>query len=1092
MNIFFWRQIGMNRAAALAVLLMTWVPVIAWPTETTTPLHPAASDMMDAPVEPEMVRLPVIEGRDIRFARLSRSQGLSQQRVTSIVQDKQGFLWFGTHFGLNRYDGYHFRQFSHNPSDPSSLFNVIVTALFADRAGTLWVGCDYELDRYDPVTESFVHYRLPQPSALGGQIHSINQDSAGILWLSTGTGLFRLDPTNGEIKRFAHIPSNSSSLSSTEVKFSGEDRAGSFWVATSEGIDAFDRVHGRVTHHIPLREARDFSFYEDRTGTFWVLYASGNGLAQLDRDTMRLTKVSFGREDLPSRPLTGVSSMVEDQAGTLWIGTFSDGLLKFDRQHRRFIRYRNDPTDPASLTENRITTLLQDREKDIWVAFGATEPAHFLTTPEPFQILPFEAQNPDNLGEALVNGIYEDPEGTIWLGTTGALVRFDRKVGSVTHIVVPGHDIACDVLSTIEDSEGNLWIGTSGQGLYRRSRDGNHLTAFRHDDNNPRSLSDNTVTRLLIDHAGTLWVGTHDGLDRFDPSTQSITTYRIPGLDRGGENNRVADLAENRAGLLLVGMIVAGAYWFDPETETFSQLHLPSPYRTPVIRINSVLIDHTGESWLASQHGVDHFDSQSRWLARYTEQDGLPRNSVGCVLEDAAGGIWMGTGAGLSYLDPHHQGFTNYTQADGLPGLDFTGWRACFGGQNGELFLGGFSGAVAFHPETVTGASSYVPPVALTAFELFGKTVSIGANSVLKQAIGHTDQLTLAHNQNSLAFEFAALSFANSPSNRYRYKLEGFDQDWKVVGSDRRRADYTSLAPGKYIFRVEGATLRGPWGNQGASVTIRILQPWWNTWWFETSGVLVLIILSLGLYRLRLRQTSERLMMRMEERLAERTRIAQDLHDTVLQGLLSVSMQMDVANTKLSDADPAKQDFTSILSTLRQVAEESRNAVRGLRRLTLRPETLEDSIARIPQDLAADQQTAFTLRTEGESRIVKPYIQEELYLICREAIANAFRHAKATEIGVMIQYSPSRLGISIRDNGIGIGEDVVVEGRPGHFGLQGMHERAARIKAKLELMRGPTAGTAMEVTLPAVVAFESAAPARISALLARFHRRTTG
>jgi len=288
-----------------------------------------------------------------------------------------GFLWFGTQFGLNRYDGYHFKIFKHGPDDPGSPFDSRITSLFVDRSGTLWVGCDYALDRYDPLTESFVHYQLAQSSALGGQIKNISQDRAGALWVSTGNGLYRLEPTTGKTIRFGHDNADASSLSSDDVRSSGEDRAGTFWVATSEGLDAFDRDHARVTEHVPLPEARDFSFYEDRTGVFWVLYASGNGLAILDRTTKHLTRYSFGRENLPSPPLTGVSSMVEDQDGTLWIGTFSDGLLKYDRVHHCFIRYRNDPASDESLTENRITTLLQDREKNIWVAFGATSPRFF-------------------------------------------------------------------------------------------------------------------------------------------------------------------------------------------------------------------------------------------------------------------------------------------------------------------------------------------------------------------------------------------------------------------------------------------------------------------------------------------------------------------------------------------------------------------------------------------------------------------------------------------------------------------------------------------------------------------------------------------
>lgn len=1073
-----------NRVISLTAVLVV-LTAACWANESANQHRQATPGVTVLTVDPETIRLPVAEGRDIRFVRLNRSQGLSQQRVISMAQDARGFLWFGTHFGLNRYDGYHFKVFKHDPDDAKSPFGVTITALLVDRSGALWVGCDYELDRYDPLTESFVHYQLPHSSALGGQIHNISQDRAGALWLSTGDGLYRLDPATAKTTRFGHDNADASSLSSDDIKSSGEDRAGTFWVATSEGLDAFDRAHARVTEHVPLPETRDLSFYEDHTGVFWVLYASGNGLAILDRSTKHLTRISFGREDLPSHPLTGVSSMAEDHDGALWIGTFSDGLLKYDRVHHSFIRYRNDPANAESLTENRITTLLQDREKNIWVAFGATEPAFFSTLPPLFEVLPFDSRNPANLGETLVNDIYEDREGILWTGTTGALVRFDRKRGDLSHLTVPGAGIASDVLSTVEDAEGSLWIGTSGQGLYRRLPGSGRLTAFRHDDTDPQSLSHDRVLRLLIDQAGTLWVGTGNGLDRFNPDTQNFTTFRPTGLTRGGESNEIRDLAEGPRGALLVGTSISGASWFDPRSGSFTPLGHPPQQRALLNRIISLLIDHTGSIWVGSQNGLEEYDAHSSWVALYTEKDGLPRNAIGCVLEDSTGRLWLGTGAGISHFDPRQKTFTNYTQADGLPGLDFTGWRACLRADSGEMFFGGFSGAVAFRPERLIAADAYAPAVALTAFELIGTPVPVGPNSPLKRAIGYTHQLTLAHDQNNFTFEFAALSFTNPPGNRYRYKLEGIDKDWKVVSSERRRADYTALLPGNYLFRVQGASLRGPWGLPGASVALHILPPWWLTWWFRLMCVVVAIAFATWLYRLRVRQVSERLTFRMEERLAERTRIAQELHDTTLQGLLSVSMQMAVANTKLPDSEPVKREYAGLLASLRQVAEQNRNAVQGLRKLAERPETLADALSRIPHDLATNPRTTLRIHVEGEPCTLKPCAQEEIYLISREAIANAFRHAEATEINAVIRYSAGGLGVSIRDNGIGMRPDMANHGRLGHFGLRGMHERAARIRAVLRLTTAPGHGTSVEFLVPASVAFERSGRSSIGGWLRR-------
>ena len=295
-----------------------------------------ASGPPRATIAPDIVRLDVTDGDDLRFVRLSRSQGLSQQRVTDIVQDERGFLWFGTQYGLNRYDGYRFRVFKNQPADAGSVCDVHITALFSDRDGRIWVGCAYSVDRYDPVTEKFVHYRLDPPNAAqtSGAVRHISQDREGRLWLSTRNGLYGLDPVTGSVQRFAHESNDPFSLSSSGIRSSGEDRSGAFWVASTGGLDQFDRKNGRVTLHVPLREVDEFGFYEDREGTFWIFQESGNGLAILDRRTHRLVRYSFASKDSPGLTQTGVSSMLEDRNGTLWVGT----LVRRDSEVRPYAR----------------------------------------------------------------------------------------------------------------------------------------------------------------------------------------------------------------------------------------------------------------------------------------------------------------------------------------------------------------------------------------------------------------------------------------------------------------------------------------------------------------------------------------------------------------------------------------------------------------------------------------------------------------------------------------------------------------------------------------------------------------------------------
>src|SRR5882757_4009589 len=450
-------------------------------------------------VAPDVVRLPLADANDIRFSHLPGSRGLSQRRVTSILQDGQGFMWFGTQYGLNRYDGYRFKVFKHEPDDPRSLSGVSAYALFLDHLGTMWVASGAILDKFDAQTETFTHYSIsPDPGPdVANTIRTLSEDSRGILWLSTARGLYRFDPNTGNAVRFHHDPDDPLSLSSDDVKWSGTDRGGTLWIANATGLDAYDPASGHVTLHVPLAEPHELSFYEDKAGSFWILYASGNGLALLDRQKRRLTRYSWSPAETPFLTLTGAIGMLEDRAGNLWIGTLSDGILRFERSAQRFVRYRNEAANPESVTENRITTLYQDREGDIWAGLGATEPAFIRAHRSLFRNLPFDTGNRANLGETLVNTIYEDHRGILWTGTTGALNRFDSLSRTYQHYEIPGQGVASDVLALVEDDEGQLWIGTSGHGLYRFDRDTGALRAYRHSDTDAGSLSNDTVTALL-------------------------------------------------------------------------------------------------------------------------------------------------------------------------------------------------------------------------------------------------------------------------------------------------------------------------------------------------------------------------------------------------------------------------------------------------------------------------------------------------------------------------------------------------------------------------------------------------------------------
>ena len=465
--------------------------------------------VVQARIYPKPIELPVVDADDLRFARLSTAQGLSQTRVQQIVQDDEGFLWFGTQYGLNRYDGYTFKVFAHDPSRINSLGGVYIFSLFKDRAGYLWVGSDEALDRFDPRTETFTHYRLQRPGSDEGgvTVFHINQDHGGQIWLATTSGLFRLDPDTGRTTLFQHDPSDSLSLASSDVKSTLEDRNGRFWVATRSGIDEFDRSAGKVKLHVPIsKPVREFLAYEDGEGLLWLGYASGGGagLSSYDPKSNVLSDYAFSAKDVRGAAFTGVYAMTEDHDGVLWIGTGGMGLLKLDRKAKRFLRYRHVEGDPESIAEDHITALLEDGQGTMWVGLNSIEPNSFALRAGSFRrVLPTLGSHGG--GERLIGSIFKDREGTLWVGSTG-LNRIDPENGVTTYYDTTHSTVSTGVIAIAQDATGDLWLGTIGQGLKRFNPRTGSLKSYVHDPSNQNSLSDDVVSDLRFDGSDNLWV----------------------------------------------------------------------------------------------------------------------------------------------------------------------------------------------------------------------------------------------------------------------------------------------------------------------------------------------------------------------------------------------------------------------------------------------------------------------------------------------------------------------------------------------------------------------------------------------------------
>jgi signal transduction histidine kinase/ligand-binding sensor domain-containing protein len=1063
--------------ATLHALALSSVP--GWPptgaaiaSATTTQASTGISTGVRVPkVTAGVVNISVVEGGSARFTRISTAEGLSQTRVSQIVQDDLGFIWFGTQYGLDRYDGYEFKVFVHEAGRANSLSGAYVFSLFKDRSGMLWIGCNQTLDRLDPRTETFTHYRVEsdERANLGSTVVHISQDHSGLLWLATGTGLHQLDPSTGAVVHYRHSADNPRGLSTNDVTWSGEDRNGDFWVGTADGLDKFDRATGKVLLHIPIPDPIQVAFFEDHFGLFWIYHQFGTGLAIYDRASNTLTQYSFYQKEPSPGANTGVLGMIEDRNGNLWLGSPGLGLLQFDRHNHRFIRYRNHPGDPHSIAEDKVIALFRDREGNIWTGLHSVGPNHFSVVKPQFEVFKHQADDPNSLSMDFVNAILEDSRGSLWLANDDGVNRLDRKTGKLTGIAL-GIGTKPMIIDITEDRSGLLWFGTYG-GLYSYDPNSGRLKSYRHNSADPTSLSSDIVFRTFEDRAGNLWVATGDGLDLLDTDKQNFHVYEPEHEVR--VRQIYLRIAEDEKGTLWLGTDRSGLQHFDPVTHRFT-VYKSDPSDPSTLRDNSVgavYVASTHLIWIGTEEGLNRLDPATGKFTAYDTRNGLSGNAVDCILEGDHGYLWMSTNRGLSRFNPSDGTFANYSEADGLPGTDLTGWAACFKSRRGELFFAGFAGAVGFFPDKLGEAPSG-PQVVLTDLELSGAPATIGAGGPLSRSIAYTGRIVLPHKINIFSLSFAGLRYFSPESNRYRYRLEGLGSNWYEVGSNERRATYTTLPAGSYTFRVQSATARGTWSEPGSSLQIVVLPAWWATWWFRAIYLTLIALTIWAAYVVRVRQLSRQLTMRMQERVNERTRIARELHDTVLQGLASASLQLEVADRQIPGDSTAKPLVQRISQMMRQLMDEGRHTVRGLRLRHSEEENLERALTQISNDLAAPRKVKYQVVVEGTPRSLRPLVREEIYRIGGEALANAFRHANASTVETMLEYGRARFRLLVRDDGQGIDPEVLKGGREGHFGLSGLHERAAKIGARLKVRTAPGAGTEVDLLVPAVAAFE--------------------
>ncbi|MFT2008191.1 two-component regulator propeller domain-containing protein [Pontibacter sp. 13R65] len=980
-----------------------------------------------------------------KFNHLTTIDGLSQSSVNWIHQDKQGYMWFATSDGLNKFDGYEFTIYKYNSKDSTSISDNLIETIYEDSQGNLWIGTrGGGLNLFNRDHDNFTRY-LHDPknnnSISCNEVFSILEDEKENLWISTSSGLNYFNRSKNVFKRFAHDPGNSNSLSNNYVLqlFRGSD--GRIWLGCRGALNLFDSKRKSFKHFLPdeyVEGSTISGIAEDEKGNLWVAY-DGSGLFYFDVDNEQFTRVGHTRiKNTISH--NGITSIAQIN-GNLWIGTHQGGLNILNLKTRTFNNYKNQPNNTNSISSNTIHSIFEDRQGNVWIGTWSTG-LNVLFNEKKFLHYKCTSSGGNTLNNSIVKSIMEDEEGKFWIGTEGGgLNYFDRDKNSfINYMSHPSWESTDYILGMFKTKNGNLWIGSYRGGLNYYNKKNKSFTNFRSDKNNPESLSNDDVSVMLEDYEQNLWVGTWGGgLNLLNKGTDRFIHFKHkPNKPASLSRNLVNALFEDSKRNLWVGTD-AGLNLLNKDRKTF-KVFLNNEQDPLSLSNNSILVFHEdkkGRLWIGTGGGLNLYHPEKEKFTSYTEKDGLPNNVIVSILEDDHGNLWLGTNKGISKFDPKERSFRNYTVGDGLQGNEFKR-QAAFKSKSGEMYFGGVNGFNIFHPDSIKD-NNYSPPVVFTDFQIFNKSIHPNApDSPLQEHISVTKEIVLPYHLSVISFEYAALNYLLPEQNQYAYMLEGFDKEWNYVGN-ARTATYTNLDPGKYLLKIKASNNDGVWNEEGTTLSIIITPPFWKT---TQAYILYGVLLSLLMYGA-LKYYSERIKLQNSLLFEKKQRqLEHDLNEERLRFFTGFSHELktpltlilapveDLINKNGKDKHSLNlihKNARYLLQIINKLLEFRKTEVdlNELKIAAYKLNSILETWINNYQHLA--QKRKVDLIYHATKQDIIAYIDlEKLQIMVNNLLSNAFKFTPVQgRIEVILNQDKSNILIQVKDTGIGIHPDAV-------------------------------------------------------------------
>ncbi len=829
------------------------------------------------PAAPATMAAPFPPGSTPHFRHLGSEDGLANSDIHALVQDATGYMWIATDNGLQRYDGYRFVTYLHDPRDAATLAQNIVSALAFGPDGTLWIGTEGGgLDSLASGSERFVHHVHDGErtgSLANDRVFALLFDRHGRLWVATDTGVDRMD-TPGAV--FRHYATHSTLPNGERILSLYEDPAGHIWVGSDHGVFWYDERHDALARlefkQSPLLAAAKpvldaapiVDFYADRAHRLWIGSEHGIAVLGLGGALDAFYTAHPGQEcALQSDHTRG---LLQDDEGDIWIAVLHGGLSRLDPESGCFTTYRHDATDPGSLRDDDLRVLHQDRTGLFWIGSYYSGIDIYNPRTRVFGYYPARPGG-DGLAGPMVTSAYKGADGVLWVGTLNGLTRLDAERRHYRQYIMPGRPaLAQDdkaVNAVLGDREGRLWVGSDyGLSRYLPKSDGFEYHRLIDQKGDPYQTS---VSYIFEDTEARLWLGTEAGLLRFDAAAGTVLQRYVPDPKRDDAlpNGQVNAVCQSRDGALWVSTL-QGIARFDGVHDRFQIYGENSDPRHGLSSdaVLSCLGAADGRLWVGTDNGLDLIDPKGGEVRHFGLGNGLPDLNISGILQDPSGDLWLSTGKGVTRFSPEGKVLRNYAEPDGLQKGEFND-SAAFASADGELFFGGSDGLNSFYP-TALSHEPAAPDVAITRFTVLGKPLAAAAP-------------VLRYRDNILGFEFAAFDYAQPSHNRFRYTLEGFDEEWHTIAGERS-VTYTNLDPGRYVLHLRGSNDGLAWSAKEAVFPIQVLPPPWRSPWAYAGYGLALILIAGGSFYLFGRSVRRR-QAYIEER--NRRRWAEALHQLI-------------------------------------------------------------------------------------------------------------------------------------------------------------------------------------------------------------------